>query len=276
MGRAKVKILGLSCSQGEAKNTAWLVQYVLKATEEFGRRIAGVTEVKTEFVDLAGKDIKPFKSYYEWRGSSNRVPPLRPIDVPSDFGCQEEDDYMQELWTKMVAADGFIFGSPVSVGSLSSKFRILCERLTPRIAKGDLTNKPVVLVTVGSPLIGGQESCLRAMGNCIRELEMIDVSWKIGVPGVSSLTADIEEDERAKLRSMYSARRLVRIAVMQKLARQELGDLYNREFIQIYHDTHPGQPWFWEKLDKKDEEFLMSRENQQKGEYSYFKLEGED
>jgi multimeric flavodoxin WrbA len=177
MAKLTIKILGLSCSYSKGGDTAWLVQYALKSAEEFGGRISEIGDIQTEFLDLAEKEIKPFLDYYQWPKRSNEVPRLRPINIPDDFGCVEQDDYMQFLWAKIAHADGFIFGSPVSVGSASSKFRILCERLTSRVRKGHLTNKPVGLIAVGNSRIGGQESCLRHMAHCISELEMIEVGF---------------------------------------------------------------------------------------------------
>jgi hypothetical protein len=75
----------------------------------------------------------------------------------------------------------------------------------------------------------------------------------------------VKWDEHAKRLTAYSARRVVQFAVMQKIARQEFGDLYKNEFIQVYHDAQPGASWFWDDLDKEDEEFLMSLERVRKG-----------
>ena len=56
MEKVRVKILGLSCGHRKGRNTAWLVQYALKAAEKFGRLITEVADMETEFIDLADKD----------------------------------------------------------------------------------------------------------------------------------------------------------------------------------------------------------------------------
>ena len=278
MATFDVKILGLSCSYKKAGETAWLVQYALEAAEEFGKRLGETGNVTTEFVDLAEKEIKPFLKYYQWSKTPNEILHLKPTGVPGDFGCVEEQDYMEELWSKITAADGFIFGSPVSVGSASSKFRVLCERLTSRVRKGYLTNKPAGLIAVGWAPLGGQESCLRHMANCLRELEMIEVSWMLGVPAVIDPTFDsefredvnmlssVKADEFAKRLAVFSARRVVEFALMQKIAKLELCSLYQKEFMQVYHQAQPEETWFWDTLDKEDNEFFMTLEGTQKGE----------
>lgn len=138
-----------------------------------------------------------------------------------------------------------------------------------------MTNKPAGLIAVGYGPIGGHESCLRHMAHCIRELEMIEVSWMLGAPVAidpdfaSGKPAGVEADQHGRRLAALSARRVVEFAVMQKLARLELGDLYTKEFMQVYHDARPEETWFWDRLDKEDEEGLMALEGSRRGEKAW-------
>ena len=49
------------------------------------------------------------------------------------------------------------------------------------------------------------------------------------------------------------SRRVAEFAVMQKLAKRELGELYGREFIQVFPRVPLEESWSWWKLNEKDE-----------------------
>ncbi len=132
MGKYRVKILGISFAHREGMNTAWMVQYALKAAEEFGRRVSQVADIETEFIDLAskGKKITPCL------GCGHRC-------QMTERGCIIKNDYMaRELIPKLAEADGFIWGVPTFNLTVTSKFKIFEERVCGPLWKGQLTNKP--------------------------------------------------------------------------------------------------------------------------------------
>lgn len=270
MEKIKVKILGLSCGHRKDRNTAWLVQYGLKAAEKFGRRISDRVDLETEFIDLWDKEIKPCLNCDERWEIPNGGKPYKG-NRPEPRGCIIKNDYLaKELWPKIAEADGFIFGSPVFTLSFSSKFRLLFERFVHGIWQGYFTNKPAAVVAVATMPIGGQESCLADMNNCIRGVEMIPIAWGHGAPGVTGVPyGPLPGDDDGKIVSqkkhrygnwlaVLGGRRVAEIATMLKMAKQELGDLYNKEFIQLYHPPHGDESWAWDDLDPEDREFMQS------------------
>ena len=164
-----------------------------------------------------------------------------------DIDCPIKDDYIaKELLPMMAEADGFIFGAPVFCFSYTGRFRILTERLAAWQAKGWFANKPAAVVTVALMGVGaGQESCLAGMNHCIKALGMIPVSWAHGAPGNSGpplgpLPGDDDgkeiaskKDFAAQFIALYNARRVAEVALMQKLAIAELGDLYVKDFSRV-------------------------------------------
>ena len=270
--RIKVKILGISCGHRKGMNTAWLVQYALKAAEKFGKRISQIAEVETEFVDLADKEIKPCRNKCEQRHMSNRGLPYKGTERPKILGCPIQDDYFAlELTPKVREADGYVLGSPVFTLSFTSKFRLFSERCAPLVWEGYLTNKPAIAVAVGEWSQVGEETCLQDINRIVLGAEMTCVSWYAGVAGVSgppygpvpssleyNKVIGVKKDRTARWLAIYNGRRVAEIAVMLKLAKRELGEIYTNEFIQGYHPPHGEEVWAWRSLDKETEEFMDS------------------
>jgi multimeric flavodoxin WrbA len=263
MEKIKVKILGISFAHREGMNTAWLVQYALKAAKKFGRRISQVADIETEFIDLAAKD----KKITPCLGCGHRW-------EMSERGCIIKNDYMtKELIPKLAEADGFIWGVPTFSVTVTSKFKIFVERATAAIWKGYLTGKPCVAITVATLPLGGQETCLADINRTIGACEMVPVSWLLGVPGISGppygpnptddddTVIGVKKDMYCQWFAVLNGRRLAEFAVMLKLVKRELGELYTREFIQLYHPHYVhDRSWDWHHLDKEDEEFMQSIE----------------
>ena len=51
-------------------------------------------------------------------------------------------------------------------------------------------------------------------------------------------------------------RRVAEMALMFKLARQEIGELYDKEFMHHLHPPHGQHSWSWHRLDKEDESYM--------------------
>lgn len=270
MDKVKVKILGIAAAHRKGMNTAWLVQYALKAAEKVGRKLSEVATVETELVDIAGKLIRPCRNC-EVRHMPNRGKPYTGCD-PTFLGCPIKDDYMAlELMPKMREADAFVLGSPTYGLSVTSQFRRFAERVSPIMWQGAHRYKPAVSVTVGEMALAGQETCLSDINRMISGSEMICASWYLGVPGVSGppfgpSPADKDYATRIGAKShrysqwlaVMNGRRVAELAIMIKIAKQHLGDLFEREFIKVCHPPHGDEPWAWRRLDKEDEEYMQS------------------
>jgi multimeric flavodoxin WrbA len=255
MGKVKVKILGISCGHRKGRNTAWLTLFALKAAEKFGRRIGDLAEIDIELIDLS--DVK------------KNIPATSDCKIVNGhYECSTSDYITDVVMPKMVEADAYIFGSPVFTGSYTSKFISLFERMRAGIREGYFTNKPAGSVTVATMAIGGQERCLEYMDMCIRAVGMIPAHWLSGCSGVSGipygpLAGDdtkreiaVQKDRYAQWTAIHTGRRVAEMAVVQKVAKRRLGDLYSSEFIQSYNLPFGKESWAWNELDKAGQNFM--------------------
>jgi multimeric flavodoxin WrbA len=99
-----VRILGVAGSPRAGGNTEILVMEALKAAAEEG--------AQTEFVRLAGKEVRPCDACMTCRLTGE---------------CRIRDDF-QEIFNKMVEADGIILASPVHFGSATPQIMALIDR----------------------------------------------------------------------------------------------------------------------------------------------------
>lgn len=271
MAKPKVKILGVSAAHRPNMNTAWLVMYALEAAKKIGRRLQDKVDFEAEFVEIADKEIKPCRNCEKFH-ITNQGYSYKGKPRPEQIGCPIQDDFMsQVLMPKMKEANGFIFGAPTYTISYTSKYRLFSERFSPLVWGGNLTNKPAAAVTVGEMPFGGQESCLLDMNKMIQAAEMIPCGWYMGAPGVSGppngpAPADADYDTRIGVKNdkfgrwlaLVAGRRVAEIAIMFELAKVQLGPLYSQEYTQVHHPPRGDEPWGWTRLDKEDEDRLMS------------------
>ena len=92
-----MKVLGIVCSPRRNGNTEIMVLEALRGAEDYG--------AETELVTLAERDIKPCDGC---------------LSCEKTGLCHIDDD-VQEVYEKMLDADGIIFGTPVYVGSVSAQ-----------------------------------------------------------------------------------------------------------------------------------------------------------
>lgn len=90
--------------RGAGGNTKTLIKEALKAAEENG--------AETEIITLRDKEIKPCDACLSCRKTKE---------------CRIKDDF-QQIFQKMVEADGIIIGSPVYFGSATSQVKALIDR----------------------------------------------------------------------------------------------------------------------------------------------------
>jgi multimeric flavodoxin WrbA len=124
-----VKILAVSCSPRKQGNTALLLGEALQGAKEEG---AGV-----ELYSVSGKTIEPCDGC--WTCTKNGE-------------CHIKDD-MQELYDKLLAADGIIFGTPVYFYAMAAQTKIIIDR-TMALGRPDksLANKVGGIIAVAGSL----------------------------------------------------------------------------------------------------------------------------
>ena len=88
-----MKILAVSCSPRKNGNTMAMLEKALEAARGDGAEV--------ELYSVADKDIRPCDGCWYCRDKNQ---------------CHIKDD-MQELYDKLVEADGIIFGTPIYAGS---------------------------------------------------------------------------------------------------------------------------------------------------------------
>ena len=99
-----MKILGLSCSPRKQGNTETLVAEALEGARSEG--------AEAELFSVHGKDIRPCDGCQTCVTTSI---------------CHIEDD-MQEVFRKMIAADGIIFGTPIYFYTMSAQAKAIMDR----------------------------------------------------------------------------------------------------------------------------------------------------
>jgi multimeric flavodoxin WrbA len=99
-----VKILGLSCSPRKNGNTVALLEEALKGAQQEGAEV--------ELYSVSGKNIQPCDGCWSCTKTGE---------------CHIKDD-MQELYDKMIEADGIIFGTPIYFHSMAAQTKTIIDR----------------------------------------------------------------------------------------------------------------------------------------------------
>ena len=136
----EIKILGISSSP-RSGNTLIMVHEALKSAEAVG-------EVKTELFSFKGKKIGPCID-------CDRCP------VSEEQFCAIRDS-MDDLYPRLLAADGIIIGSPVYLGTINAQLKCMMDRCRPLERAGVLLQHKVGGgITVGACRSGGQDNALK-------------------------------------------------------------------------------------------------------------------
>ena len=124
-----MKILGICSSLRKGGNTEFLVNEVLQGAQQEGAEI--------ELYGVSGKDIKPCDGCHTCMKTGE---------------CHVQDD-MQDLYNKMLEADGIIYGTPSYFYTMSGQLKNIIDRTTALNRPGrSLANKVGSVVTTGGGL----------------------------------------------------------------------------------------------------------------------------
>jgi len=139
-----MKVLGISCSARVNKNTADLLNLALETLRAKG--------LQTELIQLANFKIFPCQRCdYQCLYHKER-------------DCPIEDD-VPEIWKRLKAADGVIFGVPVYSGTIPSLMKILFERSQALVPEEPSKHPQVTgIIILGSY---GHLNVLGALAPCI-------------------------------------------------------------------------------------------------------------
>ncbi len=119
-----MKVLGIACSPRRAGNTEILVNEALASAKDLGAEV--------ELVTIGGRNIAPCD------GCESCIMTGK---------CRIEDD-MQGIYSKLLEADGIIFGTPVYFWSVTAQAKALIDRTYVLREGRRLRNKIVGVVVV--------------------------------------------------------------------------------------------------------------------------------
>jgi multimeric flavodoxin WrbA len=142
----KVKVLGISASHRKGWNTEYAVAKALKAAEDLG------PWVQTELIRLADLEIHPCSGCH-----------LCFSQAEEGSWCPVWKDGMNELYPRLLAADGLIVGTPVYWWSASGKLKDFIDRTNPFCSSantrfsGALMGKAAGALAVAYDVHGGTE-----------------------------------------------------------------------------------------------------------------------
>ena len=120
-----MKVLGIVCSPRKGGNTEIMMKEALAGASSYG--------AETELWTAAGKELKPCDAC----GSC----------IKKKGKCHINDD-MQELYPKILAADGLIFGSPSYFESVTAQAKIVIDRMHGLYNMFVLANKVAGVINV--------------------------------------------------------------------------------------------------------------------------------
>lgn len=178
MADVRVKVLGISGSPRKG-NTQAMVSECLKAA-------GAIPGVEVEMIDLRRK-IGPCIDCDKC-----------PVDPPARY-CALKDG-MDEIYPKLIEADGIILGAPVYFGTVNAQVKALMDRCRPLGRCGQLLRYKVGGgIAVGACRNGGQEKAIGTIVDFFVLTGILPVGLlrvlQIGAMGLAWRPGSIEGDE---------------------------------------------------------------------------------
>jgi multimeric flavodoxin WrbA len=180
-----MKILGISCSPRKNGNTVALLDAALSGARQDG--------AETELYGVPGKDLKPCQGCRDcWETGE----------------CRIKDD-MQELFDKMLGADGIILGTPVYFYNMTAQTKTIIDRTISLNRPGrSLANKVGGIVTVAGSL--GLAFALKDLYFYFVTRQMIPANYVAAYGGAEG---DVKQLEKCMKAATDLGRQMVQIAM---------------------------------------------------------------
>ena len=201
-----MKVLGIVCSPRKGGNTEIMMEVALAGARSCG--------AETELWTTAGKDIKPCDG----------------CDTCCKKGgeCHIKDD-MQELYPKILEADGLIFGSPAYFMSATAQAKIVIDRLYSIYNQYVLSNKVAGVISVASAR--GQEGVWLQFSKLIAFCHMFPADYAFGF---AREKGEIRKDAYAMKSSEEIGKQIVSLIKQQLRWPEE----YRRPIYRICRETY--------------------------------------
>lgn len=167
-----MKVIGINGSSRKDSNTTILIKYIFKELNKEG--------VETELVTLYDKKINSCRACFACNSRKN---------------CVYKDDF-NDVFNKMMTADGIILGSPVYMANISSSMQALLERaaVVLDMNKETLSIKYKAGASIVSLRRGGGLNAVDAMNHFFLNQQMIIVGSTYWNMVYGQLPGDVETD----------------------------------------------------------------------------------
>ena len=169
-----MKVLAINSSARKDGNTALLIGAVFEELNKEG--------IETEMIQLAGKIIEPCKACWACGGKKN---------------CVHKKDLFQEIYEKMVQADGILLGSPVYTANISANMQAFLERasVVADMNRSENLLRHKVGAAVTAARRGGALNTLDAMNHFFMLQDMFMVGSSYWPMAYGRMPGDVSEDQ---------------------------------------------------------------------------------
>ena len=169
-----MKVLAVNGSARKDGNTALLIGTVFEELNKEG--------IETEMIQLAGGVIEPCKACWACGGKKS---------------CVYEKDLFQEIYEKMLRADGILLGSPVYTANISANMQAFLERAS---VVTDMNRSENLLrhkagAAVAAARRGGALSTLDAMNHFFMLQDMFIVGSSYWPMAYGRMPGEVSEDQ---------------------------------------------------------------------------------
>ena len=169
-----MKVLAINSSARKDGNTALLIHTVFEELKKEG--------IETEMVQLAGKVIEPCKACWACGGKKN---------------CVHKKDMFQEIYEKMVQADGILLGSPVYTANISANMQAFLERasVVADMNRDEKLLRHKVGAAATAARRGGALNALDAMNHFFMLQDMFIVGSSYWPMAYGRMPGEVKEDQ---------------------------------------------------------------------------------
>ncbi len=178
-----MKVVGI-CGSPRKGNTEWMMRKLLEKAAKAG--------VDTELILLREKDIKGCDGCLSCEVGGKERKGV----------CRIQDD-MQQIYPKLVEADGLAFGTPVYFEMLSGLLKNFMDRTCPIWPKLEL--KPTVGIAVAEEGVG------KAVENLRTYSSVCGMRWVGHVTALAKTPEQVSEDRNVESQLERLMRRLIRV-----------------------------------------------------------------
>jgi multimeric flavodoxin WrbA len=169
-----MKVVGINGSPRKDGNTAILIQTVFKELTQQG--------IETELIQLSGQNIQGCTACWTCMTKKNKQ-------------CCITDDFFNDCFSKMVAADGIVLGSPVYSAGVTSQIKALIDRASIVLASNRGLFKYKVGAAVTAVRRSGAISAFDTLTHFLHSKEMFLVGSTYWNMAYGRDIGEVEQDQ---------------------------------------------------------------------------------